>query len=113
MEWVIGANLDDIFLKREQRSKEVVTVSVSTDDEAESDTVSITYPRTSRAAAKQTKQTMSTSHTVKRVQFQKSPLPLKSAMKKNAGAIADASENTSESVVDSSVDSSAATSSEW
>jgi len=93
-EWIIGCNVEDLVPKRNTDSKrhEIVTVSVSTDDEYESDTIAITYPRTKSPAPSG----------YKKVRFEQNAPALKSVLKKT---ITQGSDSGAESSVESNADS--------
>ncbi|RDA87734.1 hypothetical protein CP532_1766 [Ophiocordyceps camponoti-leonardi (nom. inval.)] len=112
-EWVIGSRIEDIDPVQPKpeppppQKRDVVRVEVMTDDEAEEDTLTVTYPRSQRVkpTANARKDAV-----VKKVRFH--PTPTKSAIKKDVAASSEAEEDTSESETKSEQESSDAESSD-
>ncbi|KAL2164427.1 hypothetical protein VTH06DRAFT_3643 [Thermothelomyces fergusii] len=82
-EWVIGQNLPR--KKTKSSGREVVKIEVTTDDETDTDSITVTYPRASKSSGRRNKQHKRPSEPVppeqrKKVTFEEKPL--KSALKK-------------------------------
>jgi len=85
-EWIVGCNIEDLLPERAKKGQGIVTVTVSTDDESEADTVSITYPRARANSAR----------ILKKVRFETpTPTNLKSALKKPVAADSDSGADSS------------------
>ncbi|KAL2169664.1 hypothetical protein VTG60DRAFT_5803 [Thermothelomyces hinnuleus] len=86
-EWVVGQNLPR--KKAKPSGREVVKIEVTTDDEADTESITVTYPRNSKSSRRRNKHRKpssvpSTSEEKKKVTFEKKPL--KSALKKRQDA---------------------------
>ncbi|PFH60907.1 hypothetical protein XA68_10105 [Ophiocordyceps unilateralis] len=80
-EWVIGKNIDEIAASQAKKQpvpkRDIVRVEVTTDDETEADSLTVTYPRSARSApVNKADQDV----VIKKVRFQQ--VPSKSALKK-------------------------------
>ncbi|KAL2181597.1 uncharacterized protein P884DRAFT_274091 [Thermothelomyces heterothallicus CBS 202.75] len=86
-EWVVGQNLPR--KKAKPSGREVVKIEVTTDDETDTESITVTYPRNSKSSRRRNKHRKpssvpSTSEKKKKVTFEKKPL--KPALKKHQDA---------------------------
>ncbi|KAF5626852.1 uncharacterized protein FTJAE_9438 [Fusarium tjaetaba] len=110
-EWVVGTTIESVIgaipQNKSPKKRDVVRVAVTTDDESEEDTVSVTYPRTGRnytpPPANEAKAVAK-----KKVRFEaRQNVPLKSAMKQTTTTTpVDSSDEASDSGPETESDSS-------
>lgn len=91
-EWVVGTTIPSVLGTRKPKSRRrnVIRVELTTDDESEEDTISITYPRSGRA-----EQASATRAKSKKVHFE--GVPKKSALRKTQVSTASSDSSAEES----------------
>ncbi|PHH75161.1 hypothetical protein CDD80_2601 [Ophiocordyceps camponoti-rufipedis] len=99
-EWVIGKNVQQIAAAQDKKKpaptepspkRDIVRVEVTTDDEAEEDSLTVTYPRSAKSASINAAEE---DVVIKKVRFQQ--MPTKSALKKSTTVVVE-SESTTDS----------------
>lgn len=91
-EWVVGTTVESLLgpvPKKPSKRRDVVKVEITTDDEAEQDSVLITYPRIRKSKSSGKK----VESVVKKVRFENGPK--KSALKKKTSIVTTSSEDIS------------------